>query len=149
ADLDSAMGNLRTGFDAVTPNDGFFTDGDRYLNYTLGSMPAYLNAYKNSSGDAAGSQQYVHVAEQQARYALGIRLPNGTSPSFHNSDNMPIAVQELSRMINDPALKSATVWYAEQLNGFGWGNWTNALNNDGTYTDLLWSVDHSAGAAPP
>ncbi len=149
ANLDSALTNLRSGFNAVTTDDGFFTDGDRYLNYTLGSMPAFLNAYKNGSGDAAGTAQFVNVAEQQARYALGIRMPNGLSPTFHNSDNTPIAIQELSRMVSDPALKAATVWYAEQMGNFDWSSWTNALNNDGTSSDLLWPVDYSAGASAP
>lgn len=149
SNLDSAVSNLHDAFNAVTTNDGFFTDGDRYLNYSLGSMPGFLNAYKNGSGDAAGAAQYVHAAEQFARYAIGIRMPNGMSPSFHNSDNMPIAIQQLSRMVVDPELKAATVWYAEQLDPLDWGSRTNALNNDWTNTDLLWTVDYSAGVSEP
>lgn len=149
SNLDTAMTGLRAGYDAVTTDDGFFTDGDRYFNYTLGSMPAFLNAYKNASGDAVGTAQFVNAAEQHARYALGIRMPNGMSPSFHNSDNMPIAIQELSRVVSDPELKAATVWYAEQMGNFTWNGGTNALNNDWTRTDLLWSTDYSAGVSAP
>ena len=149
SNLDSALTNLRNGFNSVTTNDGFFTDGDRYLNYTMGSMPGFLNAYKNGSGDAAGTAQFANVAEQQARYALGIRMPNGMSPTFHNSDNTPIAIQELSRMVGNPSLKAATVWYAQQMGTFDWGSWTNALNNDWTNADLLWTVDYSAGSSAP
>lgn len=149
ANLEAAVAKLREGYDAVTTNDGFFTDGDRYLNYTLGSMPAFWNAYKNHAGDAVGTAQYQQAAEQHARYALGIRMPNGLSPTFHNSDNMPIFVTGFSRLITDPALKAATVWYAEQLGDFQWNGYTNALNQDGSRTDLVWATDYSAGSRAP
>ena len=149
SNLDTAMGNLQSkAYSKVTTNDGFMSDGDRYFNFTLGTMPNFLVAYKNSSGDAVGVAQYVQAAEQQARYALGIRMPNGLSPSFHNSDNAPIAIHELSRMVANPALKAATVWYAEQLQGYDWFS-TTSLNDDWTYSDYLWTVDYSAGVAAP
>ena len=149
SNLNSAVSNLHQAYNAVTTDDGFFTDGDRYLNYTLGSMPAFLNAYKNHSGDSAGTALYKNAAKKHAQYALGIRMPNGMSPTFHNSDNMPIVVQEMSRMIDDPDLKAATVWYAEQMGNFQWNGYTNALNQDGSRTDLVWSTDFSAGSSEP
>jgi hypothetical protein len=147
--LNSALSNLHSAYNANTTDDGFMTDGDRYLDYSLGTMAPFLNAYKNASNDATGIAQYQNAAAQQARYALGVRLPNGLSPSFHNSDNTAYVVQELSRMVTDPSLKAATVWYANQLNGFKWNGDSVALNNQSGMTDLLWTVDATATATAP
>jgi len=147
--LNSAMSGFAGAYNNVTTNDGFFTDGDRYQNYTLGTTIPFMTAYINGSGDAAGSAQFVNAAEQMARYAIGIRMPNGISPSFHNSDNMPIVVQEFSRLVQDPNLKAATLWYANQLNGANWAGATNAFNNQWVLTDLMTTTATDVSAAAP
>jgi hypothetical protein len=149
ANLNSALNSLRSGYTNNTTDDGFMTDGDRYLNYTMGPMAPFLNAYRNGSGDATGTAQFVNVAEQHAQYALGIRMPNGLSPSFHNSDTVPIVIQELSRSISDSQLRAAVLWYAEELGAFSWSGWTNALNNQNGWTDLFWTVATDVAPAAP
>lgn len=149
ANLDTAMGQLNSAFNSSTTNDGLHTDGDRYFNYPIANLATFMNSYVNYGGDTTGANQYKNAATQYAKYALGIRMPNGTSPSFHNSDNMPLAIHEMSRLIDDPALKAAAVWYAAQVNGHDWTSWSNATNNNWTYTDFMVLTDYSAGAAAP
>ncbi|MCC7193532.1 MAG: hypothetical protein IT444_12200 [Phycisphaeraceae bacterium] len=154
SNLDTAMGQVRNAFTNSVTNDGFQTEGDRYMNYFLANLSTFMVGYVNNGADATGAAQYKNAAVQMATYGLAIRMPNGTSPSFHNSDNMPLAIHELSRLIDSTQpdgknLKAAVVWNAEQLNGHDWTSWANATNNNWTITDFMVLTDYADGAAAP
>jgi len=144
SDLDTQLSRINSSLGANSTDDGGYTDGLRYLNYGIAQFAPFAVAYANHTGVSLGPQ-----VEQFARMALGVRLPNGTTPSAHNNDNAPVAISQFSRLITDPQLKAASVWNTTAIDGHDWTSWTNVVNNDWTYTDFFALTDFSVAPAAP
>jgi hypothetical protein len=144
SDLDTQLARINSSLAANSTDDGGYTDGLRYLNYGIAQFAPFAVAYANHTGVSLGPQ-----VEQFVRMGLGMRLPNGTTPSAHNNDNAPVAISQFSRLITDPELKAAAVWNTTAIAGHDWTSWTNVVNNDWTYTDFFALTDFSVAPAAP
>lgn len=143
-DLDAQLVRINQSLGANTTDDGGYTDGLRYLNYGIAQFAPFAVAYAHHAGVSLAPQ-----AEQFVRMGLGMRLPNGTTPSAHNNDNAPVAISHLTRLIADADLKAAALWNTTALGGHDWTTWTNVVNNDWTYTDFFALTDFSVAPAAP
>lgn len=143
-DLDAQLVRINQSLGANSTNDGGYTDGLRYLNYGIAQFAPFAVAYAHHAGVSLGEQ-----VEPFVRMGLGMRLPNGTTPSAHNNDNAPVAISHFTRLIADTDLKAAALWNTTALAGHDWTTWTNVVNNDWTYTDFFALTDFSVAPAAP
>ena len=144
SEIDTQLGRIRDSLGYNSTDDGGYTDGLRYLNYSIAQFAPFVVAYRNHTGVDLGT--YI---EPFVRMGLGVRMPNGLTPSAHNSDNTALAIHQFAQVIGDSSLKAATAWNVTQLGTHDWTTWTNVVNNDWTYTDFFALGDFSVAPAAP
>ncbi|MCE9590702.1 MAG: PEP-CTERM sorting domain-containing protein [Planctomycetes bacterium] len=151
-ELNSRLGAIATSFQNVTTNDGYFADGQRYLNYTITNLPQVAHAYANVGGDATGSAQYTAAITELTKYSLNIMLPNGVSSTAHNSEEMGMGLAQLTRSITDTNIIAAVHWNLNRIGaGFPWSSYANTNNSGDQYpgADFIINTNWSVGAAQP
>jgi hypothetical protein len=143
-DIDTQMNRINASLATNSTNDGAYTDGTHYLNYSTAQFGPFLKAYKNHTGVNLGAN-----IEPLVKTAIGMRSPNGLLPTFHNNLNTGAAIHEYAYLLSNPALKAAALWNVTQLNGFDWTSWSNVTNNDWSYVDFFATTDFTTTPAAP